>query len=180
MQEQLQQANDLLQQLAMTDALTGVWNRRAFDERLEEESAAARRHGKPLTTLLLDVDHFKRHNDLFGHAAGDSVLKEFAHVLRTVSRREDVVGRLGGEEFAIIMPRSNEGDGQHLASRILRAVRAFPWQHAPVTVSAGVAQLTPSQTPAELLHAADQAMYAAKRQGRDRTVRASELAQVPV
>ncbi len=178
MQEELQLANDLLQRLAMTDPLTGVHNRRAFDQRLEEESATAVRHKRPLTMLLLDVDHFKRHNDLFGHAAGDSVLRDFAHVLRTVSRREDVLGRLGGEEFAVIMPNSDENAGQRLASRVLRAVHAFPWQHAAVTVSAGVAELMPSQTPADLLEAADQAMYAAKREGRDRTMRASDIKAV--
>ncbi len=178
MQEELQLANELLRKLAMTDPLTGLHNRRAFDLRLEEETAMARRHNRPLSMLLVDVDHFKRHNDLFGHAAGDAVLRHVAHVLRTVSRREDVIGRLGGEEFAVMLPNSDEAAGERLALRILRAIHAFPWENAPVTLSAGIAELMPSATPAELLQAADEAMYAAKHAGRDRTVRSSEMATV--
>ncbi len=174
-QRELQEANDRLQQLAMTDALTGMDNRRAFDLRLQKEIALARQTAKPLTILLLDVDHFKRHNDLFGHAAGDIVLQQATFVLRNVVRKEDAVGRLGGEEFAILMSNSTEFEGERLAERVLRAIHAFPWENAPVTVSIGVAQLQAAWGPSALLEAADQAMYAAKRGGRDRTVRASEV-----
>ncbi len=176
MQAELQTANIRLQELAVTDSLTGLGNRRVFDERLAAEMTAVRR-GRKLALLMLDIDHFKLRNDTFGHQDGDEVLRQMGALMRRIVRGHEVVARYGGEELVVLMPNASEGDAAGLARRLLRAVREAPWEHQPVTVSIGVAEThNPDMTAADLVTAADTAMYAAKAAGRNCYVRRSETA----
>jgi diguanylate cyclase (GGDEF)-like protein len=166
-------ANRKLQQAALTDALTGLYNRRYALERLEQEWAAAALSGRPLACLLLDLDHFKRVNDTHGHDAGDLVLCETAAVLRGGLRQEDVVCRLGGEEFVVILPGADREAARACAERLRRDVEhhmvELPGTALRATTSVGVAVRTPRMSgPADLLKAADEAAYAAKQAGRNR------------
>jgi diguanylate cyclase (GGDEF)-like protein len=174
-----------LRTLATTDGLTGLLNRRAFTRALEGELERARRHGHPLSLLLLDVDHFKRINDAHGHPAGDAVLQHLARTCTALLRRSDVAARVGGEEFALLLPHAAAGQAAQTAER-LRGALAGAGPSAPVTalpsggaqgerppvdftVSIGVATWGGPGEPAEaLLQRADAALYAAKRAGRDR------------
>lgn len=149
---------------ASTDALTGLANRRALDVALSR----ALQHSGTATLLLLDVDHFKRFNDSFGHPAGDDVLRETARLLHAVVRAQDLVARYGGEEFAILLPQSDALRGRHVAERVLAAMRMHPWAHRPVTLSIGVAVAAPGDTATTLLRGADEALYCSKQAGRDR------------
>jgi diguanylate cyclase (GGDEF)-like protein len=174
----LAQLNQELSVLSHTDPLTGLANRRAFDQRLAEEVSRAARHHMPLALLVVDIDHFKPYNDHYGHPAGDACLRQVAAALRDCAGRPiDLVARLGGEEFAVLLPHQGSADAMQVAERCLRAVEAAAIAHAGspvaphVTVSVGVAQsITSAQNGAALLAAADAALYLAKRQGRRRVV----------
>jgi len=158
---------------ARTDVLTGLLNRRGFQELFETELERARRSGRPLSLLVGDLDHFKLLNDRFGHSAGDRALEHLAEVLATMKRRIDTPARIGGEEFALIVPESSEHDAYMLAERLRISVReAFEAAEGPlVTISFGVASFpNHGATTEALLHSGDQALYAAKELGRDRTV----------
>ena len=177
----LAQLNDELSILSQTDSLTGLANRRAFDLRLAEEVSRAMRHGVPLALLLVDIDHFKRYNDHYGHPAGDACLRRVAAALRECAARPaDLVARLGGEEFALLLPHQSRAGALALAERCVQAVDAELIAHAGspvasfVTVSVGVAELQSgtAQEPTALLAAADAALYLAKRQGRHRALAA--------
>src|SRR3954447_14165080 len=160
---------------ARTDALTGLLNRRGFQELMEVEIERALRSSRPLAILVGDLDHFKHLNDRFGHAAGDLALKRFAGVASQASRRIDAVARIGGEEFALLLPDTEQHAAYLLAERLRRAVKE-PGATAAgeielPTVSFGVASFpTHAADAAALMHAADQALYAAKAMGRDRSV----------
>ena len=155
---------------AATDPLTGLVNHRAFHERLGEEVARSTRSGAPLSLALLDLDFFKLVNDVHGHQAGDRVLREVARRLRGAARLGDVVARIGGEEFAWLMPDTDAGSAQGAAERLRRTVMARPFEPAgTLTVSAGVCDLTDAGGADELLHLADTALYWAKDRGRNRT-----------
>ena len=151
----LAQLNQELSVLSQTDALTGLANRRAFDQRLAEEVSRAARHAVPVALLVVDIDHFKAYNDHYGHPAGDACLRQVAAVLRECAGRPiDLVARLGGEEFAVLLPHQGSADAMQVAERCLRAVEAAAIAHAGspvaphVTLSVGVAQSTKSaQTP---------------------------------
>lgn len=158
-----------MSELSITDPLTGLKNRRAFLDRLQEELARCARYGEPLAVALVDVDHFKRVNDAFGHTVGDAVLSQVADVLRHSVRTTDLVARFGGEEFVVLLP-STDTEGAHvLAERLRQAIEAEPWDGATVTVSVGVAVTTAgTEHPDEFVAAADVAMYAAKQAGRNR------------
>jgi len=179
--DRLAQLNQELSVLSRTDALTGLANRRAFDQRLAEEVSRAERHHVPLALLVIDVDHFKAYNDLYGHPAGDACLRQVANVLRECAARpSDLVARLGGEEFAVLLPHQGSADAMQVAEHCLRAVESAAIAHAGspvaphVTVSVGVvASSRPAQEGAALLAAADAALYRAKRQGRRRVVLAT-------
>ena len=167
---------------ALQDPLTGLYNRRYMDERLGSELAASNRHGRPLSLLMIDIDHFKRVNDEHGHVAGDEALKMVAFVLRGAVRKEDVISRYGGEEFVVIARETPLDGARALAERIRRAIEKsrFAWQgkELGVTVSVGVtasvalAEFVPGRTERDLLAAADRALYAAKQAGRNRVVAA--------
>jgi diguanylate cyclase (GGDEF)-like protein/PAS domain S-box-containing protein len=157
--------------LANTDALTGALSRRNFLNLAELELARSRRYALPLMVLMLDLDHFKTINDRFGHAAGDAVLQGFVRTVRSVLRESDLIGRLGGEEFAVLLPNTNLDGGRALGQRIIDSVRADPAfagdQRIVYTVSAGGAGLTGQYAFSSLLNLADAAMYRAKARGRD-------------
>lgn len=167
--------------LSITDALTGVWNRRHFDLRLEEELERSARFLEPFGLLLLDVDGFKPINDVYGHPAGDFVLAELSRRLQDVTRSVDVVARFGGEEFALILPRTDGTGAQLVGEKIRTAVARQPFdavgQRIPVTVSVGVAAYPDSGVDARtLLAAADEALYDAKANGKNRVVGAHRSA----
>jgi diguanylate cyclase (GGDEF)-like protein len=161
-----------LQRAAMTDALTGLANRRAFDERLAEELAAAERSGAALTLLLVDVDRFKETNDALGHARGDLVLTGVADLLREATRSADCAARIGGDEFALLLEATEVGPAYAVAERLLAAVRStFADEPVATTASIGLAAYPQhAASGAGLHHAADRALYAAKAMGRDRAV----------
>lgn len=171
LQDQLRQRNDELDLLSRTDALTGLHNRRHVEEKLAYHHAQAVRHHDPLCALLLDVDNFKRVNDGFGHPAGDLVLAEFAVRLRQELREGDVAGRWGGEEFLVVLPRTDLAGALLVAERIRRSIAATPivagGTQISVTVSGGCA-LGPIGSADELVDNADAQLYVAKAAGRDR------------
>jgi diguanylate cyclase (GGDEF)-like protein len=159
--------------LMETDALTGARNRKFLDELLGQEFVRARRHDRPLSVVLLDIDHFKAINDTHGHLAGDAVLRELCTVVRNRVRRDEVLGRYGGEEFALVLPETPLEGAAALAEdlRKLLAAHRFTFEIVPipVTVSFGVAVLAPGMTRVEeLIAAADARLYEAKRSGRNR------------
>jgi len=168
-----------LRLLATRDALTGVLNRRAFDALLAGESDRARRLGRPLAMVVLDLDHFKKINDTHGHPAGDAVLATVARVLESEVRSIDKVARIGGEEFAVLLMEMDADGGFAVAERLVTAVRGRPvvvngGSPLAVTISAGVAALpVHGGTDGAFLTAADKALYTAKHDGRDRAVLAS-------
>jgi diguanylate cyclase (GGDEF)-like protein len=171
--QELRQVRDTLQVMATTDPLTGVLNRRRLMEIATQVLDIARRERRSVAVIVVDLDHFKQVNDRLGHAAGDDVLASFARVLREQTRREDVIGRIGGEEFAIVLPRASLQTARDVAERIRMGLHntdvSVDGNVIPVTVSLGVAALRPGdESPDDLLKRADQALYAAKRRGRDR------------
>jgi diguanylate cyclase (GGDEF)-like protein/PAS domain S-box-containing protein len=171
-----------LWELATTDGLTGFLNRRHFLVRLREEFDRIQRNDKLQSALLmLDIDHFKRINDSYGHAIGDEVLKHFAQIIRSQQRKVDIVGRMGGEEFAVILPDTNLSEARVLAERLLHTVARTPLAHEvsliKITISIGVAQLNiHSESADSALKQADQALYRAKEAGRNQIAVQSLLA----
>ncbi len=174
-----------LREQALRDALTGLFNRRHFDDALHHESSRAERTGEPLTLALLDIDHFKAYNDEHGHEAGDAVLRAVAAQLQRFGRAYDVACRIGGEELAVLMPRAALAEARARLEQLRARVAAQPVQHRgaalpPVTVSIGIAALAqPPGTRADLLRRADVALYAAKHGGRDRVAVWSEVMDDP-
>ena len=168
-------AEDVIRRLAMVDALTGLLNRRALLEQAERELARARRAAVPFTVLMIDLDHFKRVNDVHGHQTGDRVLADFAGRLRDCVRAGDLVGRYGGEEFCAVLPGASMERALAVGERIRAATEAHPLGGLPsaVTVSVGAAILESNlggTTVDAALAAADSALYAAKKAGRNRVV----------
>jgi diguanylate cyclase (GGDEF)-like protein/PAS domain S-box-containing protein len=169
--EALAEANVELERLATIDPLTGISNRRVFQSRIEIEFAVVRRKGRPLTLMILDVDDFKKLNDKRGHAFGDRVLQFLGSALRASTRKEDLCARIGGEEFAILMPDSPAVASMALATRIQKTLRESPDAPSPLTVSIGIASTDETMTGWEQLFAlSDEAMYVAKRNGKNRAV----------
>jgi diguanylate cyclase (GGDEF)-like protein len=172
LREQLQGLVAQLAAVARTDSLTGLANRRDLEERFASELERSTRTGRPLSILVLDLDWFKEFNDRFGHNAGDGALVRLAEALRRATRTSDVVARLGGEEFAVLAPETDEPEGQQLAERLRAEVKTtFARETEKMTVSCGVATFpVHGITAGELLHAADRALYEAKEAGRDRAI----------
>ncbi|MDR0564870.1 MAG: diguanylate cyclase [Azoarcus sp.] len=166
---------EALLQLATTDSLTGASNRRHFFDQLEAELSRQRRHGGLASLLMTDLDFFKLVNDKYGHAAGDAVLSHFVRIVRQTVRRSDVIGRLGGEEFAILLPGDGTSGGRELAERLRRTFEENPTtiggRTIPCTVSIGISDLrTDDMTADKPLLRADIALYSAKEAGRNCTV----------
>ena len=182
-EQALESALSELAELASTDGLTGVANRRRFDEALSLEWRRSMRSGETMSVLLIDADHFKSYNDRYGHQAGDDCLRMIASTIATTMRRpHDLVARYGGEEFAVILPGTDAAGARRVAQSILVAIELVDQLHegnadGVVTVSIGVATLVPtsSQAPDLLVEAADKALYAAKRNGRNRAEVADAL-----
>lgn len=167
-QRELQVANEKLRTLSLTDALTGLMNRRALEDCLERELARCVRSRAELCLLMLDVDHFKSFNDSFGHLQGDEVLRRIADLLRNWTRRGDLVARYGGEEFLAILPDTCSIEAVRIAKRLCEAVAAATWEHRVITTSIGVATLDERILSASsFLDEVDQALYAAKHRGRN-------------
>lgn len=170
--DRLTQELNAAREEARTDALTGLWNRKAFEEQLQIQTAISRRYDLPLTLVLLDIDHFKNINDTRGHAIGDAVLKELAQRLRASVRDADLTTRYGGDEFALLLPQTHLDGGCQVAERICHhvasALASFPAIENPITLSAGVASLNPRESSADLVHRADSALYESKQAGRNR------------
>jgi diguanylate cyclase (GGDEF)-like protein/PAS domain S-box-containing protein len=169
------QLEERLRELAMQDELTGLYNRRHFVELAEAEVARARRTGTPLSLAMLDIDHFKAVNDVFGHPVGDQALRELARAMRETLRTSDVPARIGGEEFVVLLTDTAlEGAvavTERLRERVGRAeVKAGPDRVARFTVSGGVAELALGERLDGLLARADEALYRAKEEGRNRTI----------
>jgi diguanylate cyclase (GGDEF)-like protein/PAS domain S-box-containing protein len=163
-----------LERLARTDPLTGIGNRRRFDEHLQAEVARAPRSSEPLSLLLCDVDFFKAYNDRYGHQQGDACLAQVARALEGVIRRPaDLAARYGGEEFALVLPGTSAEGARSRAEHVRAAVRelAIPHEASPgrdrVTISVGVATVSGAWTPSQIVALADRALYEAKAAGRD-------------
>lgn len=183
-QRELMRANLELERLTRIDGLTGLGNRRYFDEYLAAEWKRGLRTGMPLSVLMIDVDHFKRYNDAYGHLAGDDVLKKVAGVIQDgASRSTDLAARFGGEEFVVILTDVPQGGATHVAERLVQGVRDLDIAHGDgrVTVSVGIATAYPrgESEPGLLLNAADLALFEAKNAGRDRAVTAAMPAGLP-
>ncbi|MCG3204638.1 MAG: hypothetical protein KCHDKBKB_01353 [Elusimicrobia bacterium] len=163
-------------QLAITDALTNVHNARYLHEQLSIETESAKRYNSPLTCLMFDIDDFKSINDKYGHPSGDIILVTLAKIFRQCVRRVDIVGRLGGEEFLVVMPHTSADTAFPIAERIRQAVQCWPFKMGEteihVTVSIGVACYPGPgiNDKSGLLKAADDALYEAKRSGKNRTI----------
>lgn len=168
--EQLQRSKEVLAHRAITDGLTGLFNRSYFDADLAQKLTLAHRTGRPLTLLLADLDHFKVINDTYGHPAGDKALQDFARLLKASARKSDIVCRYGGEEFALILPECDAEQAFQAAERLRRKVLEQDFGF-PLTVSIGLATSRGNgqSTAEQLLKQADIALYDAKHQGRNCT-----------
>lgn len=179
----LDTANQELKRLSASDGLTGIANRRFFDEYISREWRRARRNSSSMALLMCDVDHFKLYNDTYGHQAGDDCLKQVAQAIAgNLERASDIACRYGGEEFAVILPESAMGGTLFVAEKIRHAIHSLNIPHSAsqlgrVTLSIGIAALTPDvdNSPDELIKAADLALYRAKHEGRDRVCRFDKL-----
>jgi diguanylate cyclase (GGDEF)-like protein len=172
-QRKLEETNVQLGTDSMTDGLTGAHNRRGFEQRLEEEIARAERQKSQLSLVLLDIDRFKTYNDRFGHSAGDGVLRRVVEILHDSVRKYDLVARHGGEEFALVLPATDREGALVIAERCRRALQRSPWPHRTITASFGAATMNPNTTSAaDLILAADRALYRSKEDGRNRVTSA--------
>ncbi|HET7434141.1 MAG TPA: diguanylate cyclase [Thermoanaerobaculia bacterium] len=174
LQKALLASNRQLEELSLRDGLTSLRNRRAFEQELATAYAQARRYDRPLSLAIVDVDHFKVINDSIGHTAGDAVLRAVAQLLEHSTRQSDFVARVGGEEFAVLLPETALFDSMQFAEKIRATIASSTIRTGDVahrvTVSIGIASIPHSRTndAAELYHAADQALYRAKNGGRNR------------
>ncbi|MCI0481554.1 MAG: GGDEF domain-containing protein, partial [Candidatus Dadabacteria bacterium] len=164
-----------LKRQAVTDPLTGLYNRRSFTKALGRLVEHADRYDEPISLLMVDIDRFKAINDTYGHAAGDDVIRAVADIIRSSIRKVDAAARIGGEEFAVILPVSDRKSSFDTAERIRKAIRKRAVRHGrtdiAVTVSIGVATRTGGlSVPEALVREADRCLYAAKEEGRDRCI----------
>ena len=171
--ETLRRKNEELERLSVTDGLTGLYNRRRLMETLTDETRRSQRLKHTFAVLMVDVDHFKKYNDSFGHQAGDTVLTKVAALLREATREVDFVARYGGEEFLILLPETGMGEALDIAERIRTRIAAEVFHGRHMTVSIGVSEFPlHGENPDQVVGAADEALYEAKREGRDKVRRA--------
>ncbi|MGP0067614.1 MAG: diguanylate cyclase [Isosphaeraceae bacterium] len=175
MHDQLARQNARLAEMATTDELTGVKNRRRFQEDLELLFAQADRKSSPLSLIMLDIDHFKQFNDTFGHPAGDRILRSVGSTLKSIVRNHDVVARYGGEEFVVLLPTTDVAEAMSVAERLRSSIADHPWTDRKVTASLGVAT-SGIDTPdgATLVVHADRALYHSKQCGRNRSTHSTQ------
>lgn len=171
--EEVVELNKKLEELTNFDGLTAVYNRRYVEKRIEQEFNKAKQNGSVFSIVLIDIDHFKKVNDLYGHLAGDEVLKEFAKIIKSNLRAPDVFGRYGGEEFFALLPDTNEEEagelGLSLKNAVEEAVVETKGKKIKVTFSGGVVQYREHETDyVQMIHEADQALYHSKESGRNR------------
>lgn len=174
--------HEAIYQLVIRDGLTQAYNKRKFDEELPREIARARRHDRPLSLILFDVDHFKDVNDQHGHLCGDAVLQQLSRAVAKQLRPEQLFARVGGEEFVILNPETDSEGAQAMAERLRKAVEQHTFRHGDLTLnitcSFGVAALEGAlDQPEGIYDAADRAMYASKKNGRNRVTRAGQSSQ---
>lgn len=165
--QELATLNRQLEHLATQDALTGLDNRRVYDRELTAQLALFQRTGKPFALIVADIDHFKQVNDSLGHDAGDQVLKEIGQQLRINTRDFDTLARIGGEEFAFILPNTTAEQAYNVAERKRKALEQFTGQYCKVTLSFGVAEVRNDDNERTLYERADHALYQAKKDGRN-------------
>lgn len=184
--DELQANLTAIRQDSLTDALTGVANRKHFDRSLVELSTAAESSRKPFTLMMCDVDHFKSFNDRYGHQTGDQVLRLVAGAIKAAVKGSDLAARYGGEEFAVLLPETTLAQAAPIADKVRVAVmgkelvkRSTGERLGRVTISIGVAQWCPGDSPSSLIERSDEALYAAKRGGRNRVVTEDEIASIP-
>jgi len=167
---------------ANTDGLTGLYNHRYLQERLQQEIERAERYGRPLSAVMADLDHFKSFNDAHGHPRGDEVLIAVSRTLRQVSRASDILARYGGEEFTLILPETTHQEALVVAERARQCIEALDLEIGTggalrVTLSLGIASYVPGMSKEALIESADAALYSAKRQGRNRVYDAGEKSE---
>lgn len=174
-QAELIEMNALLVELSTTDKLTGLKNRRFFQEKLEEQIDLYQGMGQLFSLLIVDIDHFKKINDTYGHQTGDQVLEKLAAILKAHARKEDIAARYGGEEFVLILPNADAAESQALAENLRGIIVHSHWEVGSLTVSIGIATVTENDSDATLIKNADQALYASKENGRNRVTHSMEL-----
>ena len=177
-----ERAERKLEELATTDALTGLRNRRKFDQTITQQWQHAQQRQQPLALLMIDADHFKTFNDMFGHQAGDDVLVRIANCIAGAAKRsDDCAARYGGEEFAVLLPGQPMEAALAIGESIRTSVEMLSADRWTTTVSVGIASLVPdaSWQPADLIEAADKALYAAKSRGRNCSVAAPDDKRLP-
>ncbi|MBT1452197.1 diguanylate cyclase [Glaciecola sp. XM2] len=173
----VEKLNEQLQVISRVDGLTGLYNRRYWQERFEREFKLTIRNKKPISVLMLDIDHFKAVNDTYGHQAGDKVIQSLAMLIKKATRETDICGRYGGEEFAILLPDTTTETAHIVGERIRKVSERYVVQHEGLelkfTVSVGIAEFNSKYTrPLVWLEAADQALYKAKESGRNKVIMA--------
>lgn len=177
-QAELMELNATLVELSMIDKLTGLWNRRYFQEKLEEQMQRYGESGEPFSLLILDIDHFKAVNDTWGHQTGDEVLERLGSLLRFYSRDKDTVSRYGGEEFVLILPDMDASESRLVSENLRHEIADAAWDIGKLTVSIGIATYTGTDSDATLLKKADEALYASKENGRNRVTHSLDSALV--
>lgn len=179
--KELESANKRLAEMAITDRLTGIPNRRAFDEQINRYIQLASRTKYSISLLLIDIDHFKKINDKYGHLVGDETLTGVAKLIKDNARASDFAARFGGEEFALILPDTDKIGALQMAERVHQVIESHPWQYEKVTVSIGASTILPTKSTQKIEHiqrlitSADHALYYSKDNGRNQTNHASDI-----
>lgn len=177
-QAELLSMNASLVELSETDKLTSLKNRRYFQEKLEEQLSNYEKSASPFSLFILDIDHFKKVNDTFGHQVGDEVLAQLAQLLKNQARSLDTVARYGGEEFVVILPETDQHEAKAIAEQLRQAVEQAKWQTGRITVSVGIATAIKTDNETTILQRADKALYASKENGRNRITHSIDLTSI--
>ncbi|OAB35289.1 sensor domain-containing diguanylate cyclase [Paenibacillus glacialis] len=167
-QQELIEINTILVERSNTDKLTGLKNRRFFQEKLEEQIIRYRKMEEPFSIYIIDIDYFKNVNDTWGHQTGDYVLENLAEILTSHTHEKDIVARYGGEEFVMILPNMEEAESKIKAENLRHAIANTSWEMINITVSIGIATFNPKDSDITIMAKADQALYASKENGRNR------------